>query len=101
MPHEMMVAMNVTDANRYAEYRAGMAPILARYGGGFRCDFVVSASLTATPAHPVTRVFAIYFPSESASQEFFVDPAYQAIKQARYEGAVDGFTIIASYTTSD
>lgn len=94
----MLVAMNVTDRERYGAYRAAMLPILARYGGGFRYDFVVDEVLSKEPDHPVTRVFAIYFKDEPSSETFFSDADYLAVKRAHYDGAVDGHTVIASYS---
>lgn len=101
MAYEMLVAMNVTDPSEYRRYREGMLPILARYGGGFRYDFVVSQTLSPQPEHPVTRLFAIFFEDEAASRAFFADESYQAVRQRHYVGAVDGRTLVAAYTTSD
>lgn len=36
MSHGIVVALNVTDATRYQQYREAMAPVLAAHGGGFR-----------------------------------------------------------------
>lgn len=97
MAYEMLVAMNVTDTTRYAQYREAMKPLLAEYGGGFRYDFEVSETFSEAPAHDVTRVFAIYFSDGAASGSFFADPRYLEVKREHYEGAVDGHTVIAAY----
>lgn len=99
--YEMIVAMNVTNAESYARYRAAMTPLLEAAGGGFRFDFVVSDTLSALPAHPVTRVFAIYFRDQAASDAFFADPAYLAVKAEHYTHAVDGFTVMAAGARPD
>ncbi|MEM7675193.1 MAG: DUF1330 domain-containing protein [Myxococcota bacterium] len=98
MTYEMLVAMNVTDADAYAKYRDAIAPVLSRFGGGFRYDFEVNRTLTVDPVHPVNRVFAIFFEDEVACKNFFVDQAYLSAKQRYYTGAVDGFTVIAEYS---
>ena len=97
MPYETIVAMNVTDEDGYRRYRAAMLPILESYGGGFRHDFFVSRVLKTDAPHPVTRIFAIYFPDEAASEAFFEDPAYKAVRARHFEASVNGFTEIASY----
>jgi uncharacterized protein (DUF1330 family) len=96
MAFETVVAMNVTDAASYRRYREGMLPILEAYGGGFRHDFVVSEVLRGELTHPVTRVFVIYFRDRASADAFFADPAYKAVRAEHFDGAVDGFTVIAS-----
>ena len=97
MPHEMIIAMNVTDAARYAQYRAGMTPILAGYGGGFRYDLEVSRVLASPGGHPITRVFALYFRDRAAREAFFADPAYLRVRAEHFVGAVDGFSVMAEH----
>jgi len=95
--YEMIVAMNVTNPERYAKYREAMAPILAECGGGFRFDFVASEQLLPAPEHDVTRVFCITFADRDACARFFADKRYLQVKAEHYEGAVDGFTVVAEY----
>jgi uncharacterized protein (DUF1330 family) len=97
MPYEMRVAMNVTDRAEYQRYREAMAPILARYGGGFRYDFIVGESLKSASPHPVTPVFAIFFADEPASAACFADPRYLEVKARHDAGSVAGHTVIAAY----
>ena len=97
MAHELIVAMHVKDAAGYQRYREAMRPILERYGGGFRHDFVVSETLLTEAAHPVTRVFAIYFHDRAAKEAFFADAEYLRVKAAHFEGSVGGSTIVAAY----
>jgi uncharacterized protein (DUF1330 family) len=89
--------MNVTDRAEYQRYRDAMAPILVRYGGGFRYDFVVGETLKSASPHPVTRLFAIFFADEPASAAFFADPRYLEVKARHYAGSVAGHTVIAAY----
>ncbi|MEL6339412.1 MAG: DUF1330 domain-containing protein [Myxococcota bacterium] len=95
--YEMIVAMNVVDSARYAQYREAMRPILERYGGGFRYDFVVAETLQTESSHPITRLFAIHFRDKNACAAFFSDSDYQDVKALHYDGAVDGHTVIAEH----
>lgn len=97
MPHELVIAMNVTDPDTYARYREGMTPILASYGGGFRYDLVVSHTLRSPATHPITRVFALYFRDRAARQAFFADPEYLAVREALLVPSIDGYTVIAEH----
>lgn len=99
MSYTRLVAMNVTDSVAYSAYRAAMLPILKRYGGGFAYDAVVNG-VTGDFGHPVTRVFAIYFRDKAACEGFFADPAYAVVRAEHFEGAVDGFTELAAYSST-
>ncbi|MGE0328160.1 MAG: DUF1330 domain-containing protein [Polyangiaceae bacterium] len=83
-----LVALEVGDQAGYAQYRAAMFPILERYGGGFSYDFEVGKLLKAPTDAKLNRVFVISFPSAEASQRFFADPAYLAVRQQHFEPAV-------------
>lgn len=97
MPHEVVIAMNVTDHARYALYRRAMAPVLARFGGGFRYDLVVSQVLASPTTHPITRVFAIYFKDRAAREAFFADPEYLRARTEHFIPSVNGYSIIAEH----
>lgn len=94
MPYEMLVAMNVHDSAGYGRYRAAMKPILAEYGGAFRHDYVVAQTLATPCEHPVTRIFSIEFPDVAASEAFFADEAYLAVRDEHFVPAVDGYTLL-------
>lgn len=95
MPHTIVVAMNVIDADRYAAYRAAMLPILARYGGQFGYDLVVAAVLRSPASHPITRVFTIVFPSRAVREAVFADPEYLAARERHFVPAVNGYSVMA------
>ena len=97
MAFETITALNVTDQRAYGEYRKGMSPILQRYGGGFRYDFVIGETLKSEAPHPITRVFAIYFPDRTTKEKFFSDPEYKKVRARFYEKSVAGRTVIAEY----
>ena len=97
MTHEQMVGLTVTDDAVYQQYRAAMAPLLAAHGGGFRYDFTVAKVLKSASAHPINRVFAIYFASAAQKDAFFGNSEYQAIKARFFDRAVAGTTIFGAY----
>ncbi|HYD02020.1 MAG TPA: DUF1330 domain-containing protein [Phycisphaerales bacterium] len=97
MPYESIVAMHVTDPAGYAAYRAGMTPILRRYGGGFRYDVIVSDTLESAAPHPINRLFAIFFRDPAARDAFFADPEYLRVRAEHFVQSVGGFTVIAEH----
>jgi len=99
MAHELLVGLTVTDDDSYAQYRAAMTPLLTAHGGGFRYDFTISKVLKSASAHPINRLFAIYFESKAQKDAFYSNPDYLAIKARYFERAVAGRTIIAAYDT--
>lgn len=97
MPHEILVGLNVTDDELYQKYRDEMAPILKNYGGGFRYDFLIEKVLKTDSKSKINRVFAIYFESEEAKDEFFLNDKYLQIKQKYFTRSVSATTTIANY----
>ena len=95
MSHELIIAMNVTDPEIYAKYRAGIAPILAKHSGRFTHDFEVARVLTSVASHPITRVFVLSFRDRAAREAFFADPEYGAVRAEHFVKSVDGFTVLA------
>jgi len=97
MTLEMVVALHVTDAEVYTQYRAAMRPLLEQAGGGFRYDFEVARTLKSEVAHPITRLFTIHFRDRPAMEAFFADPEYKRIKARYFEASVRATTIVAEY----
>lgn len=98
MPYEMMVALEIVDPDGYQRYREAMRPLLEAAGGGFRYDFEIARTLRSAAAHPITRVFAIYFRDRAARDALFADPQYQEIKARHFASAVRATTILAEYS---
>ena len=97
MPYEIIVGLNVTDDELYQKYREEMTPILKNYGGGFRYDFLIEKVLKTDSESKINRVFAIYFESEKAKDEFFLNDKYLQIKQKYFTPSVSATTTIAKY----
>lgn len=97
MPYEILVGLNVTDDELYQKYRDEMTPILKTYGGGFRYDFLIEKVLKTDSESIINRVFAIYFESEEAKNEFFMNGKYLQIKESYFTPSVSATTTIAKY----
>jgi uncharacterized protein (DUF1330 family) len=97
MVHEMLVALTVTDAEKYDAYRAAMAPILDEYGGGFRYDFDVATVRKTASDHAINRVFTIYFRDRAAKDAFFADPRYLDVRAKFFETSVAGTSLVGAW----
>ena len=100
MPFTYLVGLHVTDDDAYDAYRAGMTPILERYGGGFGYDMRVSEVLRAEMDELINRVFTIYFPDEATAGAFFSDADYLEVKRQHFDVAVAATTVMATYETA-
>ena len=101
MAYEMLIGLDVSDQESYARYRAGMTPILERFGGGFGYDLEVAKVLKSPRDAGINRVFTIHFPSQSIANAFFQDESYREVRAAHFEPAVQATTIMAAYERSD
>ena len=97
MAYEMLVGLKVKDDEVYSQYRQAMAPILERFGGGFRYDFKISEVLKRETENEINRVFTIYFRDKASRDGFFSDPDYLKVKDRFFEPSVQTTTRIAEY----
>ena len=97
MAYEQVVVMDVKDFELYKKYREAMSPVLARYGGGFRYDFVVDEVLKSSSNHTINRVFTIHFADENHMKRFYSDPEYLKIRERFFVPSVGGATVVAAY----
>ena len=95
--HTMLVGLWVSDQEGYRRYRAAMAPVLARFGGTFGYDFVVSEVLRSEVETPINRVFTLVFPDRGAREGFFVDPEYVEARAAHFVASVSHVAILDEY----
>lgn len=89
-----LYGLEVTDDAGYARYREAMAPILARHGGSFGCDFVVARVLLG-PSPRINRVFTMVFPDDGSRERFFADAEYRAVRTRWFEPAVAAVEVLA------
>ena len=97
MSFEMTVGLFVVDREKYAQYRAEIAPLLDAAGARFRYDFEVARTLKSEADHDINRVFVIQFPDRAGKERFFTDPQYVEIHARVFDRAVQGTAIIAQY----
>ncbi len=97
MGFEMLVGLTLTNESVYQQYREAMAPILVRYGGGFRYDFKVAKTLKTENDDEINRVFVIYFKNRVSKDAFFADPEYLVAKEKYFLSSVKTTSIIAEY----
>lgn len=84
-PRAYIVAqVDVTHAERYAEYAKETPAIIAKYGGRFVARAGKTVTLEGPPAR--SRVVVIEFPSLEQAQAFYNSPEYAAARKLR-EGA--------------
>jgi uncharacterized protein (DUF1330 family) len=91
--HVTLIGLEVTDDAGYAQYRNAMAPILARHGGAFGCDFVVAQVLKG-PNPRINRVFTLTFPSCANRDRFFADEEYRSVRARWFEPAVGAVEVL-------
>ena len=89
-----LFGLEVTDDVGYARYREAMAPILARHGGAFGCDFVVARVLLG-PSPRINRVFTLAFPDAGSRDRFFADEAYREVRKQWFEPSVGTVATLA------
>lgn len=92
-PRAYVIAqVDVTNAERYAEYAKLTPDIIARHGG----RFVARAGRTATLEGPSakSRVVIIEFPSFDAAQQFYASPEYSAARKLRDGAAEAQFVLV-------
>lgn len=92
-----LIGLQVDDAARYAEYRAGMTPLLHAHGGAFGVDLEVSRVLKSAADGPLNRVFTITFPTRDAWERFFADADYLAVRARHFEPAVSRVCTLAEW----
>jgi uncharacterized protein (DUF1330 family) len=97
MAFEMTVGLFIDDREKYAQYRAGIAPLLDAAGGAFRYDFEVSRTLRSEGDREMNRVFVLRFPDRAAKERFFADPRYLEIRREFFDKAVRHRATIAEY----
>ena len=97
MAFAMLVGLNVVDQEEYAQYRAGMTPLLEAAGGTFAHDFDVARTLKTAAAHDMNRVFLIRFPDRATRDQFFSSQDYLAVRDRHFGKSVQGATRLAEF----
>jgi uncharacterized protein (DUF1330 family) len=97
MAYDRLVGMHVKDEKTYQRYREKMLPILHKFGGSFRHDFVVNKVMRSEAKHTITRVFLMTFAAKEDSVRFFADADYLKIREEFFKPAVGEYSTLAEY----
>jgi uncharacterized protein (DUF1330 family) len=94
---EILIGLQVTDQDSYAEYRKHMTPLLEAHGGRFVLDVQVAEVLRAPEPKPINRLFTIRFPSLAQLDAFFANPEYLVVRKRYFEPAVGAIQRLGRY----
>ena len=97
MSFERCVGLEVADEVLYRQYRDGMTPILERYGGAFRYDFVIAKTLKSETPAVINRLFVTAFKDKATHDAFFADAEYQKVREMFFKPSVRNSTVLATY----
>lgn len=88
----MVVQVDVTNAQQYAEYQKASPDIIAKFGGRFVARAGRTVTLEGPPAR--SRVVIIEFPSFERARQFYESPDYQAARKLRANAASAQFILV-------
>jgi uncharacterized protein (DUF1330 family) len=92
MPAYLVTTINVTNPERFQEYRKLAGPAVAQYGGKF---LVRGGERTVLEGKfEANRLVVVEFPSSEDAKTFYNSPEYQAARQKRI-GACDFNMVLA------
>jgi uncharacterized protein (DUF1330 family) len=94
---EVLIGVNVVDAEGYARYRARIAPLLEAHGGAFGVDVGVAEVFRSPSDQPMNRLFTLRFPSVERLDAFFSFPAYLAARAELFAPCVSAMTQFGKY----
>ena len=95
MPAYMIVQIKVTDAEKFAAYRAAVPSVVESFGGRYLVRGGAVEVLEG--AHDGRRVVVFEFPSAEAIRRFWNSPEYAKVKPLRTNAAeVDAWIVPAA-----
>ena len=92
MPVYLIVTFDITDAAGYAEYVAGVLPLLRQHGAEL---LVADSAVEAWEGRAPGRAVLLKFPSAQAARNWYNDPAYAPVKQLRLNATRNGQVLLA------
>jgi uncharacterized protein (DUF1330 family) len=90
----VVVQVEVSNAQQYAEYMRISPGIIEKFGGRFIARGGRAVTLEGPPARG--RVVIVEFPSFERAQEFYNSPEYEAAKKVRAGAATAQFVLVES-----
>jgi uncharacterized protein (DUF1330 family) len=88
----VLVQVEVTNPEQYAEYMKLSPGVIEKFGGKFIARGGRSATLEGTPARG--RVVVVEFPSFERAQEFYKSAEYEAARKVRAGAATAQFVLV-------
>jgi len=90
----ILVQVNVTNPQQYAEYAKLSPGIIEKFGGRFVARGGRAETLEGTPAP--SRIVIVEFPSYERAREFYNSAEYQAARKLRAGAATAQFVLVES-----
>ena len=91
MPAYLIADLSVTDPALYAEYRGGVAPVVARFGGEF---LVRGGAVHPMEGTPPDRVVVVRFRDIAAARAFYDSPDYAPLLALRLRAATGSLAFV-------
>jgi uncharacterized protein (DUF1330 family) len=91
----VLVLLDVTDHELYAEYAAAATAIEARYGG--RPLMVGDAEEVLEGGWPAERVVVLEFPSIDLARAWYADPEYELLIPSRQRATVSRLLLMEGF----
>jgi uncharacterized protein (DUF1330 family) len=91
MPADLIANLTVTDPAKYQDYRAGVAPVVARFGGEF---LVRGGAVTQKEGAPFNRLVVVRFPDMAAAETFYHSPDYAALLALRLAASEGSLALV-------
>ena len=88
----MLVQVDVSNAQQYAEYAKQTPAIIEKFGGRVLARGGRTVTLEGAPAR--SRVVVVEFPSFERAQEYYNSQEYQAAKKVRAGAATAQFVLV-------
>lgn len=91
MPAYLIANLTVTDPAKYQEYRAGVAAVVAKFGGEF---LVRGGAVTQKEGTPFNRLVVLRFPDMAAAEAFYHGPDYAGLLALRLAAAEGSLALV-------
>jgi uncharacterized protein (DUF1330 family) len=91
MPAYLIAHLTVTDGGKYHEYRAGVAAVVAQFGGEF---LVRGGAVTQKEGAPFNRLVVVRFQDMAAAEAFYHSREYAGLLALRLEAAEGSLALV-------
>jgi uncharacterized protein (DUF1330 family) len=91
----LIANIDVTDADAFAKYRAGVTPLIAKFGGRY---LVRGAPADNREGRPMKRIVVLEFPTLAQAQKFYESDEYAPLLKLRLDSSVSDLALVEGYT---